>query len=216
MNIAAAAQRPGRRRPRRRCASSGIAHRVGHRAEAVARRGLPGPHRPRHRARPTPTDADDSRPPTTRTTWRPSDDHHSTTHPRRSHRRRDRRCPPTSACADTRQPDHDMAWRATLKMRRNFEQFFDVTIQPLLFTAMFAYIFGGAVSGERRGLPADPDPRPDRPDRPHRLRRHRRPAARGHGQGRLRPVPGAADRADRAAGRPDGRRHCSATRSPRR
>ena len=33
-------------------------------------------------------------------------------------------------------------------MRRNFEQFFDVTIQPLLFTAMFAYIFGGAVSGD--------------------------------------------------------------------
>jgi ABC-2 type transport system permease protein len=40
-----------------------------------------------------------------------------------------------------------MAWRATKKMRRNPEQFFDVTIQPLLFTAMFAYIFGGAVSG---------------------------------------------------------------------
>jgi ABC-2 type transport system permease protein len=40
-----------------------------------------------------------------------------------------------------------MAWRATKKMRRNFEQFFDVTIQPLLFTAMFAGIFGGAISG---------------------------------------------------------------------
>ncbi|SDP42565.1 ABC-2 type transport system permease protein [Pedococcus dokdonensis] len=40
-----------------------------------------------------------------------------------------------------------MAWRATVKMRRNFEQLFDVTIQPLLFTAMFAYIFGGAISG---------------------------------------------------------------------
>jgi ABC-2 type transport system permease protein len=40
-----------------------------------------------------------------------------------------------------------MAWRATKKMRRNPEQFFDVTLQPLLFTAMFAYIFGGAVSG---------------------------------------------------------------------
>jgi len=40
-----------------------------------------------------------------------------------------------------------MAWRALKKMRRNPEQFFDVTIQPLLFTAMFAYIFGGAVSG---------------------------------------------------------------------
>ncbi len=40
-----------------------------------------------------------------------------------------------------------MAWRATKKMRRNPEQFFDVTIQPLLFTAMFAYIFGGAIAG---------------------------------------------------------------------
>ena len=40
-----------------------------------------------------------------------------------------------------------MAWRATKKMRRNPEQFFDVLVQPLLFTAMFAYIFGGAVSG---------------------------------------------------------------------
>jgi ABC-2 type transport system permease protein len=32
-------------------------------------------------------------------------------------------------------------------MRRNPEQFFDVTLQPLLFTAMFAYIFGGAITG---------------------------------------------------------------------
>jgi ABC-2 type transport system permease protein len=41
-----------------------------------------------------------------------------------------------------------MAWRATKKMRRNPEQVFDVTIQPILFTAMFAYIFGGAISGD--------------------------------------------------------------------
>ena len=40
-----------------------------------------------------------------------------------------------------------MARRALKKMRRNMEQFFDVTIQPLLFTAMFAYLFGGAISG---------------------------------------------------------------------
>ena len=40
-----------------------------------------------------------------------------------------------------------MAWRATKKMRRNPEQFFDVVLQPLLFTAMFAYIFGGAIAG---------------------------------------------------------------------
>jgi ABC-2 type transport system permease protein len=32
-------------------------------------------------------------------------------------------------------------------MRRNPEQWFDVTLQPLLFTAMFAYILGGAISG---------------------------------------------------------------------
>jgi ABC-2 type transport system permease protein len=41
-----------------------------------------------------------------------------------------------------------MAWRATKKMQRNPEQFFDVVFQPLLFTAMFAYVFGGAISGD--------------------------------------------------------------------
>jgi len=41
-----------------------------------------------------------------------------------------------------------LAWRSLIKMRRNMEQFFDVTIQPLLFTAMFAYLFGGAVTGQ--------------------------------------------------------------------
>jgi ABC-2 type transport system permease protein len=47
-----------------------------------------------------------------------------------------------------------MASRALKKMRRNPEQFFDVTIQPLLFTTMFAYIFGGAISGSvHRYLP---------------------------------------------------------------
>jgi ABC-2 type transport system permease protein len=41
-----------------------------------------------------------------------------------------------------------MAWRALKKMQRNPEQFFDVVIQPLLFTAMFTYIFGGAIAGD--------------------------------------------------------------------
>lgn len=49
--------------------------------------------------------------------------------------------------SDTCSQTLTMAWRALKKMRRNPEQFFDVVIQPLLFTAMFAYIFGGAVSG---------------------------------------------------------------------
>ncbi|MFI7616753.1 ABC transporter permease [Nonomuraea terrae] len=41
-----------------------------------------------------------------------------------------------------------MAWRAVKKMRRNPEQFFDVVLQPILFTAMFAYVFGGAIAGD--------------------------------------------------------------------
>jgi ABC-2 type transport system permease protein len=49
--------------------------------------------------------------------------------------------------SDTLDQSLAMAWRALKKMRRNTEQWFDVTIQPLLFTAMFAYIFGGAISG---------------------------------------------------------------------
>jgi ABC-2 type transport system permease protein len=40
-----------------------------------------------------------------------------------------------------------MAYRGLRKMRRNPEQFSDVTIQPVIFTLMFAYIFGGAISG---------------------------------------------------------------------
>ncbi|WP_163542685.1 ABC transporter permease [Occultella kanbiaonis] len=49
---------------------------------------------------------------------------------------------------DTISQTMTMAWRATKKMRRNPEQFFDVTLQPILFTAMFAFIFGGAISGD--------------------------------------------------------------------
>lgn len=40
-----------------------------------------------------------------------------------------------------------MAHRGLLKMRRTPEQFFDVTLQPILFTLMFTYIFGGAIAG---------------------------------------------------------------------
>jgi ABC-2 type transport system permease protein len=54
---------------------------------------------------------------------------------------------PHTTIAETVSQTLVMAWRALKKMRRNMEQFFDVTIQPLLFTAMFAYLFGGAISG---------------------------------------------------------------------
>jgi len=55
---------------------------------------------------------------------------------------------PRASLQETASQTMTMAWRATKKMRRNPEQFFDVIIQPLLFTAMFTYIFGGAISGD--------------------------------------------------------------------
>jgi ABC-2 type transport system permease protein len=57
------------------------------------------------------------------------------------------RARPRTSIGETISQTFSMAWRALKKMRRNPEQFFDVTLQPLLFTAMFAYIFGGAISG---------------------------------------------------------------------
>ncbi|MDN4615884.1 ABC transporter permease [Leifsonia sp. F6_8S_P_1B] len=40
-----------------------------------------------------------------------------------------------------------MAYRGLLKIKRTPEQLFDVTLQPIIFTLMFAYIFGGAIAG---------------------------------------------------------------------
>ncbi len=40
-----------------------------------------------------------------------------------------------------------MAWRGLVKIRRTPEQLIDVTLQPILFTLMFAYLFGGAIAG---------------------------------------------------------------------
>ena len=59
----------------------------------------------------------------------------------------DRKLSTRPTVSDTVSQTLSMAWRALKKMRRNPEQFFDVTLQPLLFTAMFGYIFGGAISG---------------------------------------------------------------------
>ncbi|WP_395242467.1 ABC transporter permease [Agromyces sp. MMS24-K17] len=41
-----------------------------------------------------------------------------------------------------------MAHRGLLKIKRTPEQLFDVTLQPIIFTLMFTYIFGGAVAGD--------------------------------------------------------------------
>jgi ABC-2 type transport system permease protein len=48
-----------------------------------------------------------------------------------------------------------MAGRGLIKMRRTPEQLIDVTVQPIVFTLMFAYIFGGAIAGDVQSyLPA--------------------------------------------------------------
>lgn len=44
-----------------------------------------------------------------------------------------------------------MAHRSLLKVRHTPELWFDVTLQPILFTLMFAWIFGGAIAGDVRG-----------------------------------------------------------------
>ncbi|MCA1006063.1 ABC transporter permease [Rhodococcus hoagii] len=41
-----------------------------------------------------------------------------------------------------------LAYRGLLKVKHNPEQLFDVVIQPIIFTFMFTYIFGGAISGD--------------------------------------------------------------------
>ena len=40
-----------------------------------------------------------------------------------------------------------LAQRSITKMVRNPEQFIDVTVQPIIMTVLFVYIFGGAVAG---------------------------------------------------------------------
>lgn len=39
--------------------------------------------------------------------------------------------------------------RTLHKLRRNPEQFFDVTLQPIIFLGLFVYLFGGAVAGSQ-------------------------------------------------------------------
>ncbi|GIG25636.1 ABC transporter permease [Cellulomonas denverensis] len=41
-----------------------------------------------------------------------------------------------------------LAWRGVLKMQRTPEQLFDVTAQPIIFTLLFTYVFGGAIAGD--------------------------------------------------------------------
>ena len=52
-----------------------------------------------------------------------------------------------ASLSETIRASFTMAWRGLIKIRRRPEQLFDVVFQPIIFTLMFAYIFGGAISG---------------------------------------------------------------------
>jgi ABC-2 type transport system permease protein len=53
----------------------------------------------------------------------------------------------SASLAVTVQQSLVMARRGLLKVRRTPEQLIDVTLQPILFTLMFTYLFGGAIAG---------------------------------------------------------------------
>jgi ABC-2 type transport system permease protein len=60
----------------------------------------------------------------------------------------DRQLSNRSSLALTARNTLTMAWRGVLKIRRTPEQLIDVTVQPIIFTLMFTYIFGGAIAGD--------------------------------------------------------------------
>lgn len=60
----------------------------------------------------------------------------------------DRQLSNHSGLAQTVRNTLTMAWRGILKIRRTPEQLIDVTVQPIIFTLMFTYIFGGAIAGD--------------------------------------------------------------------
>ncbi|MEC4612303.1 ABC transporter permease [Tsukamurella tyrosinosolvens] len=60
----------------------------------------------------------------------------------------DHAAPDHIGLAETVRQSFTMGWRGVLKIRHNPEQLFDVVLQPVVFTLMFTYIFGGAISGD--------------------------------------------------------------------
>ncbi|MCL2464301.1 MAG: ABC transporter permease [Micrococcales bacterium] len=57
---------------------------------------------------------------------------------------------PAAALRTTIAQSVAMAWRGLVKVSRTPEQYADVVLQPVIFTLMFGYLFGGAVAGSVR------------------------------------------------------------------
>lgn len=60
----------------------------------------------------------------------------------------ERDLPRTASLTQTLRNTLTMAGRGLIKIRRTPEQLIDATLQPILFTLMFTYIFGGASAGD--------------------------------------------------------------------
>ena len=76
-----------------------------------------------------------------------------------------------------------MAYRGLLEIRRKPEQLSDVTLQPILFTLMFTYIFGGAIAGNVHNYLPIVIPGYFGHDGDNSVYGYRRPTPRGYGQG---------------------------------
>ena len=149
-------------------------------------------------------------PTTPTTTRRTQHDHHHRTHAQRGRARRPagrRRHADRHRRGATCGTSSSLAKRSLIKMWRTPEALIDVTLQPIIFLLLFTYIFGGAIAG---GSQQDylQFLLPGMLGQTHRdgRRRARAEPQRRHREGRLRPVPLAADRPVGAAGRRGARR----------
>ena len=158
------------------------------RAEADARRGLPHPHRPRRRRR----DADDAarrirrarrEPRMTTTTPSPRGDHRSPITPGVQRNLKNR----VSIAETVSQLVHDGLSRAAQDQAHPGAAVRRDAAADHLHRDVHLHLRRGD-RRRRAELPAHHHPGHPRADRHHDLRRHRRAAAGGHGQGRVRPV----------------------------
>ena len=107
-------------------------------------------------------------------------------------------------------------WRAVLKFRHVPEQLFDLVMTPIMFTLLFTFVFGGALAGSTRRVPAVLPPRHPGADGGVQLGLFRHGPLHRPRQGALRPLPHAADLAARAVRRADGGRRPPASDRRRR
>ena len=47
-----------------------------------------------------------------------------------------------------------LAWRTLVQIKHNPLELLDLSIQPVMFVLLFTYVFGGAIAGSTRRLPA--------------------------------------------------------------